>query len=77
MCHWQARPKAGCRAKPGHFGPGLARPWVTAQQGLWPGLEQSKAEAPAQAAALLRCDMLLCIMSQCAFFLLFIILNLR
>ena len=40
-----AWPKAGCRAKLSPFGPGLARPWVTAQQGLWLSWEQLKAGA--------------------------------
>ena len=43
MC--PARPKAVSRAKPSLFGPGQARPLVTAQQRLWPGSEELKAKA--------------------------------
>jgi hypothetical protein len=43
MC--RARPKAVSRAKPSLFGPGQARPLVTAQQRLWPGSEELKAKA--------------------------------
>jgi hypothetical protein len=47
-----ARPKAVSQAKPNLFGPGQARSLVTAQQRLWPGSEELKAKAAAQAAAL-------------------------
>ena len=40
-----ARPKAVSQAKPGLFGPGQARPLVTAQQWLWQGPEMLKAKA--------------------------------
>jgi hypothetical protein len=43
MC--PARPKAVSQAKPSLFGPGQARPLVTAQQRLWPGSEELKAKA--------------------------------
>jgi hypothetical protein len=54
-----ARPKAVSRAKPSLFGPGQARPLVTAQKRLWPGSEQLKAKAAGSGHGFSRTDFII------------------